>query len=445
MSDSSKFRPNSAVESRLVHAPHHLRVLFVGSEQDSVNLCVTTLQTSQYVVDTFAARTLADCTEILDHQAFDLVIAEYPSLHWHGSRDLRLLHQTMQGVPLLFLITRSGNESAAELTGHGTFDHLERMHIVQLPMLVRRILNEKQLRIELEEAGTALEHSESQYRALVDNPAYGILRCGADGEFFDVNDALLAMLGYPTKDELLAASRSTDVFFNLGLGAPHCLPSPVRTRIEPVEVEWKRKNGTTLRARICGRAVNNNSGQLLRYEVIVVDITAQRELENQLRREASSDSLTGLANRRNLFELLHAEISRSRRTGREFCFVLLDMNGLKEINDRYGHAVGDQALCRLAHILTDCSRSVDVAARQGGDEFSLILPETGLASAVIAANRICELLTKDREEPPISVCFGIASFPRDADSIAPLIHAADVALYNMKSERPKKASAALAS
>jgi diguanylate cyclase (GGDEF)-like protein/PAS domain S-box-containing protein len=354
---------------------------------------------------------------------------------------LKLFHQAVQEIPLLFLVTARRNESMAELTAHGAFDYFEQSHVAQLPRAVRRILQERRLRIELEEAEKALRRSQSQYRALADNPAYGILRCDAEGKFLDVNEALVEMLGYG-KDELLAASESSEIVLDPGLAMRFGSPSAEKNRIDAVEVEWERKNGTILRAKLSGRGVYAEDGRFIRYEIIVVDITEQREIESQLRRQASSDPLTGLANRRSLFESLHTEICRCNRTKREFSFVLLDLDGLKETNDRYGHPVGDRALCRLGQILADCSRSVDTLARHGGDEFALILPETDVASAEVVAKRICTLLEGDTEEPALSVSFGIAGFPRGADAIATLIQAADVALYAMRRKRPVRAWAA---
>jgi two-component system, cell cycle response regulator len=136
---------------------------------------------------------------------------------------------------------------------------------------------------------------------------------------------------------------------------------------------------------------------------------------------------------------LHSEICRSKRTEREFCILLLDLDGLKEINDRFGHLAGDRALCRLAQTLTDCCRSIDTAARQGGDEFALVLPETGVAAASLVARRICDLLAKDAEEPALSVSVGVASYPRDANTIGTLLFAADRALYAMKDKQTKAA------
>jgi diguanylate cyclase (GGDEF)-like protein len=187
--------------------------------------------------------------------------------------------------------------------------------------------------------------------------------------------------------------------------------------------------------RLSGQGVYDDHGNFAGHEVIAVDVTEQRTLENQLRHQALSDSLTGLANHRRLFEVLHAEICRSRRTGREFSLLLLDLDGLKRINDQFGHLVGSRALCRLAQIIADCCRSVDTAARHGGDEFALVLPETGSTAAALVGQRICELLVKDTEIPRLSVSVGIASYPHEADTIGTLIYAADRALYAMKSKR----------
>jgi diguanylate cyclase (GGDEF)-like protein/PAS domain S-box-containing protein len=430
-------RPESAAS----HRRRPLSVLFIHRDADVVDSCLEELKKARFTVSADLVLTLAQCTQQLRSQTYDVVVAEYPSPNWKGSQALQLLHQTVQEIPLLFVTTAIGSESIAELTAHGAFDYVEREHIAQLPMAVRRAVNEKKLRAELEEAGKALRHSQSLYRALVDNPAYGICRCDAEGKFLDVNQALLTMLGYDTKEELLAANRASEIVLDLGQGAPLAGCSPESVRIEPVEIEWKRKSGTTLKARLSGRGVFDERGDFDGYEIIAVDITEQRALEEQLRHQAFSDSLTGLANHRRLFDVLQGEIGRTKRTEREFSLLLLDLDGLKEINDRFGHLAGNRALCRLAQILADCCRSVDTAARQGGDEFALVLPETGVAAATLVARRICDLLAKDAEEPALSVSIGVASYPMDADSIGTLLYAADRALYAMKDQRSRTARA----
>jgi diguanylate cyclase (GGDEF)-like protein/PAS domain S-box-containing protein len=443
--DLQSDRAGSRAEGSPSHRCRPISVLFVHREADVVDNCLQELQRAQFAVSADFVLNLAQCAVQLRCKSYDVVVAEYPSPNWKGPQALQLLHQTVQEIPLLFVTTAVGTESLAKLTADGAFDYVEREHLAQLPMAVRRLLNEKKLRGELEEAGKALRHSQSLYRALVENPAYGICRCDASGNFLDVNQALLAMLGYATKAEFLETNRASEIVLDLGQGKPSAESSPEPMRIEPVEIEWKRKNGTALKARLSGRGVVDERGEFVGYEIIAVDITEQRALEDHLRRQALSDSLTGLANHRRLFEVLHAEICRSKRTGREFSVLLLDLDGLKEINDRFGHLAGNRALCRLAQILADCCRSVDTAARQGGDEFALLLPETGAAAATLVARRVCELLANDAEEPALSVSVGVASYPKDADTIGTLLFAADRALYAMKDKQSRGAAAGRAS
>lgn len=156
------------------------------------------------------------------------------------------------------------------------------------------------------------------------------------------------------------------------------------------------------------------------------------QLFEQVRHLAVTDSLTGLANYRSLLQSLEIEIQRARRTGRPFSLLLLDMDNLKGVNDRYGHLVGSHALRRLATTMTANSRSMDTAARYGGDEFALILPEANAEAAAIVAKRVCERLSHDGELPRLSVSVGTAVFPQDGETIEQLFSTADRGLYGMK-------------
>jgi two-component system, cell cycle response regulator len=423
------------------HRWRPLRVLFVHRDAEVVDNCMEELKKAQFTVSADFVLNLGQCGERLRSQSYDVVVAEYPCPSLKGSQALQVLHKELQETPLLFVASALRSESIAQLAANGAFDYVERDHVAQLPMAVRQALNERQLRDELAEARNALRHSQSLYRALVDNPAYGIFRCNAEGETIAVNQALASMLGYESKEELLAARPSTELLSSFGKGSSLVGHSTEPKRIEPVEIEWKRKDGTTLKARLSGRGVYDDHGNFSGREIIAVDVSEQRTLEDQLRHQASSDSLTGLANHRRLFEILHAEICRSNRTGREFSLVLLDLDGLKQVNDQFGHLTGDRALCRLGQILRDCCRSIDTAARHGGDEFALVLPETGIAAATLVARRICELLASEAEEPALSVSVGIASHPKDAETIGTLLYAADRDLYRMKGKRPAAAPA----
>ncbi|MGB2622465.1 MAG: GGDEF domain-containing protein [Candidatus Acidiferrum sp.] len=158
----------------------------------------------------------------------------------------------------------------------------------------------------------------------------------------------------------------------------------------------------------------------------------QARLFDQVRSMAVSDPLTGLANYRRLISVLEAELDRSRRTQRPFSVVLLDMDGLKAINDQFGHLTGSRAIVRLSKILRSHSRAIDTAARYGGDEFALVLPEAGTDIAGRVVSRIRERLSAEAEPPALSVSAGVAAFPEDGDTPEKLLGAADRALYGMK-------------
>jgi diguanylate cyclase (GGDEF)-like protein len=166
--------------------------------------------------------------------------------------------------------------------------------------------------------------------------------------------------------------------------------------------------------------------------VLAAEIAERRAVESRFRRLAVSDPMTGLPNYRQLIVVLDAEIRRSQRMLRPFAVLFLDLDGLKKINDRYGHLAGSRALMRLADALRIASRSMDTAARFGGDEFALVLPETGDAAARQVGIRICERIATDDEDPPLSVSVGVAVYPRDGETADALIGTADKALYVAK-------------
>lgn len=155
----------------------------------------------------------------------------------------------------------------------------------------------------------------------------------------------------------------------------------------------------------------------------------------QVRNLAASDPLTGLANYRRLLDVLDTETERTLRTGRPFAVLLLDLDGLKRINDTHGHLVGSRALCRLADILRFHCRAIDTAARYGGDEFALVLPEAREEEAQRVATRIRETLAADQEEPAISASIGTSIYHGEGERVERILKEADQNLYEEKSRR----------
>ncbi|CAN5825070.1 hypothetical protein BH20GEM1_BH20GEM1_21530 [soil metagenome] len=150
---------------------------------------------------------------------------------------------------------------------------------------------------------------------------------------------------------------------------------------------------------------------------------------------ARRDPLTGLFNVRAFHRALADEIERSERTGSSFSLLMVDIDYLKRVNDRFGHLAGDRVLQKVAGVLADQVRSIDSVARYGGEEFAVLLPETGNERALVVAERLRARVAGTGHEEllePVTISIGIATCPEDAVTPSDLLHKADVALYASK-------------
>lgn len=170
--------------------------------------------------------------------------------------------------------------------------------------------------------------------------------------------------------------------------------------------------------------------------MLAAAVAERRSAEERLHALSISDPLTGIANYRLLITRLEAEIERSGRSGRPFALLFLDVDGLKQINDRYGHLVGSRALVRVGDALRASARVIDTAARYGGDEFALLLPETSAEEARQVAQRVQDRLQAESEFPVVTVSVGVAVHPEDGATAEALLGTADERLYSTRS-RPR--------
>jgi diguanylate cyclase (GGDEF)-like protein/PAS domain S-box-containing protein len=184
--------------------------------------------------------------------------------------------------------------------------------------------------------------------------------------------------------------------------------------------------------------VRDNSGQIVGLLPTAVDITERKHLEEKLNRQAHLDYLTDIPNRRSFMEQGEIELSRTQRYDKPMSILMLDIDLFKHINDAYGHQAGDQVLKSLANIFKEELRNVDIVGRLGGEEFGIILPETGIGMAVEVAERLREVISTTEVSLPMqiqiyfSVSIGIASLVDKKMNIDMLLNESDKALYRAK-------------
>jgi diguanylate cyclase (GGDEF)-like protein len=172
--------------------------------------------------------------------------------------------------------------------------------------------------------------------------------------------------------------------------------------------------------------------------ILVATRERLRRERDSLRATALCDPLTGLANRRSLLERVEYEIVRHTRSGRGFCVLMLDLDGFKQLNDRFGHAAGDDLLRDVADALRRAMRDQDTVARLGGDEFCVLAPETDergaqrlLARAMAAVGRVTTGIDA------LAASAGAAVFPQDGIEIDALLELADRRLFELKRRRQR--------
>jgi diguanylate cyclase (GGDEF)-like protein len=245
---------------------------------------------------------------------------------------------------------------------------------------------------------------------------------------------------------LLTGHASSPFFFlyPLLVGGAALIASPTITLILTVETVLAcgiaalsgPMEAATARDTLVRVGVNLTALVLLSYSGMIV-ARVQRRTRDAAIRLSTVDSLTELHNRAFFFNAVDHEIQRCLRFGRGFCLLMMDLDGLKSINDRYGHYQGDLVLRVVAELIRTGLRGVDVAARYGGDEFVALLPETDPSGAYVVAEKIRQLVSElliesGGHQIATSLSIGVVSYPDDGETADELMIAADEAMYSSK-------------
>jgi len=289
----------------------------------------------------------------------------------------------------------------------------------------------------------ALAASEHLNASIVENLQEALLVIDMSGLITRANQAAAALCGVTLGELVGSRLRDLPIDVRGRDGKPlHGDRSPVRRAlagetVRGVLMQVVRADGTALWVEVNSSPLMEPDGRPYGALSTYVDVTARVEREKRIRAEAETDDLTGLANRRALQRMLRVALARARAHDLVVGVLMLDLDGFKAVNDRYGHATGDAALREVAERLRGSVRERDLVARAGGDEFVVVLPDLPAGGARDAADRVEAAFATPLElggaQARLRAAVGVASFPDDGADADVLLAAADRAMYARKS------------
>ena len=357
--------------------------------------------------------------------------ANFAESEWKQSAPVRAAGDVVGVIDVFYLEERPEEDE-------GPFLDEERRLIAAIAERLGRITERK-------EAEEALRASESRYRKLFDGSRDAIVLADAQtGEILDCNDAMCRlvertkadMIGQPQSilrpdqesDELLSAT-----FREARTGAPGL----------SVEVDVISRRGRRIPVEI--RAATVSIGGRSCLLGMLRDVSNRKELEEKLTHMARHDPLTGVLNRYALGEMLEREVARSKRYAHPIGFLMIDVNRFKEINDRFGHAMGDKVLQGVAEVLKHNLRDADILVRYGGDEFLVILPETDGDTEAVKDRVLAEVAKRNETNPlvdfPVTLAIGTIHWsPNSRQTVDQTLEEADRKMYEDKRKHSPPAS-----
>jgi len=289
---------------------------------------------------------------------------------------------------------------------------------------------------ELAKTVEKLKHSEGKFKSMAEFSVDWDVWYGLDGQPIYITPSCEEISGYPRElfyqdpDFFISIVHPDDLDIFMGHRDAHYVKST-----PPAEVTFRiiRRDGEVRWIWHKCQAVYSDEGIWQGRRTTNRDVTAQKQVEEQLHRLSTTDSLTGAYNRRMFVDLLEKELQRARRYGTVFSLIMFDIDHFKSVNDRYGHDAGDRVLVEVVEVGRQTIRSTDILSRWGGEEFMVLLPQTDEEEALAMGERLRKAIAHHNfaDVEVLTVSVGVTSL-RQLDTIDVLLKRVDEALYAAK-------------
>lgn len=342
--------------------------------------------------------------------------------------DLAATSASASGLPLAVVLPAVGGTMAAILIGVITSARRRERYA---ELLVGRRMDER------DRAEAERERAEEEFNATFDESPVGIAIIALDGRLTAVNRSLCTLLGKSKTqlEELNTQSLMSDDDLREARRAG-ALMTAGEMRSYKDEIILPGPAGLKLWAQVNSVLIRDSAGEPLHFLAHVEDSTQNHRERERLRKLAELDELTGLLNRRGFTRALEQKLSECERYERTGALLVLDLDGLKAVNDQHGHGAGDVMLLAAATALRDGTRSSDIVGRVGGDEFAIIVPAGGEEEARLAGENVLARLAREKrpaDQRQLSASIGVVAFSDlTVLSVESAMSAADLAMYEAK-------------
>jgi len=435
-----------------LEAEHLLpRILLVDDEPRLLSSLHELLRDRNYHLVT--ASNGADALAQLAKLRFDLVLLDLRLPDMSGHEIMDFINGKGIDADVIVMSGEVGIDAAIGALKRGAYDYLRKPYSrEELLKTVANALQQRRLELANQRIASQLENSEKLYRYLVDSSPDIIYTLNHEGRFTFVNDRAYQLLGFAREDligkhySILVheedLERARYVFNERRVDERASRNVELRLKCHSGNGQDRTFNNTlmTISLNSIGMHVPDHDVKKLEFfgtYGVARDITDRKRAEEVISYQAYHDILTDLPNRMLFKDRLGLAVIQAKRKLTELAVMFIDLDRFKLVNDTLGHVKGDELLQQVSLRLKDCLRRGDTLARQGGDEFTIVLPELrDREDAKAIADKFLECLHKpfdlDGHEVHISASIGIAIYPGDGESIDELLRHADIAMYQVK-------------